>query len=76
MLRNLCDFARSGPNWPESRLWQGIQADVAWSPAGTPFTTSKVPDGPDVAGATMLGTAPIAPPGHLARYPAGHIRPR
>ncbi|SOY40939.1 hypothetical protein CBM2587_A10069 [Cupriavidus taiwanensis] len=57
MLRNLCDFARSGPNWPESRLWQGIQAPVARRRPGSRFVTPIAPGLPNVPGATMLGTA-------------------
>ncbi|SPC10389.1 hypothetical protein CT19431_240267 [Cupriavidus taiwanensis] len=57
MLRNLCDFARSGPNYPESRSQQGIQADAAGLSLVAPLITPKPAGVPDRPGATMLGTA-------------------
>ncbi|SOY53097.1 hypothetical protein CBM2589_B280039 [Cupriavidus taiwanensis] len=57
MLRNLCDFAPSGSNWPESRFWQGIPPHVARREVGSRFITQMAPGVPGVPGATMLGTA-------------------
>ncbi|SOY78474.1 hypothetical protein CBM2599_A10072 [Cupriavidus taiwanensis] len=57
MLRNLCDFARTWPNWPESRLWQRIRVNMARHAVGNGLITRQVPGARQAPDATMLGTA-------------------